>query len=143
MITPGRKRGASASLFERIENGSVSHSRAMQIENLQLSIKRNLRSILNSRPGSSQSTLNLGVIDLNDATASTADFRRTIEEAIKQCIEDYEPRIKQAEVHAVSSDGYNPMDLSFHIVAHIDFNGLRDVVEFNMQLDNQNHYNLD
>ncbi|MGB7803743.1 type VI secretion system baseplate subunit TssE [Buttiauxella sp.] len=143
MITPGRKREASASLFERIENGSSGHSRSMQIENLQLSIKRNLRSILNSRPGSSQSTLQLGVIDLNDATASTADFRKTVEEAIKKCIEDYEPRIKQADVHAVSSDGYNPLDLNFHIVAHLDFNGRKDVVEFNMQLDNQHHYQLD
>lgn len=143
MLIPGRKRNASASLFERIEGESMSYSRSTQVESLQVSIKNNLRNILNTRPGSSQSTLNLGVIDLNDATASSADFRHTIEDAIKNCIEHFEPRVKNAEVQAVNSDGYNPMDLNFHIVAHIDFNGLRDVVEFNMQLDNHYHYKVD
>lgn len=143
MATPGRKRGTSASLFERIEGESASYSRSSQIESLQISIKRNLRNILNTRPGSSQSTLQLGVIDLNDATASSADFRKTIENAIQHCIEHFEPRVKHADVEAVSSDGYNPMDLNFHIVAYIDFNGLRDVVEFNMQLDNHHHYKVD
>lgn len=143
MTTPGRKRNASASLFERIDGASTNYSRSMQIESLQVSIKRNLRNILNTRPGSSQSTLQLGVVDLNDATASSADFRKTIENAIQHCIEDFEPRVTHAEVQAVSNDGYNPMDLNFHIVAHIDFNGLRDVVEFNMQLDNHHHYKVD
>lgn len=143
MNTPGRKRDVSASLFERIGGESSGFSRAMQIERLQMSIKRNLRNILNARPGSCQSTAELGVIDLNDATATSADFRKTVEHAIEECIEHYEPRVKKAQVQAVNNDGYNPMDLNFHIVAHIDFNGLRDVVEFNMQLDNYHHYQLD
>lgn len=142
-MMPGRKKGVSASLFERIGGETSGFSHSVQVERLQKSIKRNLRNILNARPGSCQSTLGLGVIDLNDATATSADFRKTVEEAIQKCIERYEPRVRKAEVKAVNNDGYNPMDLNFHIVAFVDFNGLRNVVEFNMQLDNHHHYQLD
>ncbi|THD47851.1 type VI secretion system baseplate subunit TssE [Enterobacteriaceae bacterium ML5] len=142
-MMPGRKRDVSASLFERIEGENAVFSHSVQIERLQKSIKRNLRNILNARPGSCQSTLELGVIDLNDATATSADFRKTVENAIQECIEHFEPRVKKAVVQAVNNDGYNPMDLNFHIVAHVEFNGLRNVVEFNMQLDNHHHYLLD
>ncbi|WP_104924326.1 type VI secretion system baseplate subunit TssE [Rahnella sikkimica] len=143
MMMPGRKKDISASLFERIGGETSGFSHSVQVESLQKSIKRNLRNILNARPGSCQSSLELGVIDLNDATATSADFRKTVEQAIQECIEHYEPRVRKAEVQALNNEGYNPMDLNFHIVAHVDFNGLRSVVEFNMQLDNHHHYQLD
>lgn len=142
-MMPGRKRDVSASLFERIGGETSVFSHSVQVEHLQKSIKRNLRNILNARPGSCQSTSDLGVIDLNDATATSADFCKTVEAAIQECIEHFEPRVMKAEVQAVNNDGYKPLDLNFHIIAHVDLNGIRDVVEFNMQLDNHHHSLLD
>jgi len=135
------ERGSSASLFERIQRKGLrpsSHSRMQELLN---SIKQHLNEVLNSRPGGSQSAVELGVIDLNDATAATSDFRKSIELAIKECIERYEPRITAVSVQYLVDDG-DPLLLSFHISAHINFDNIGDVVEFNIQLDNNRRYCL-
>ncbi|CAM4150989.1 type VI secretion system baseplate subunit TssE [Serratia silvae] len=135
------ERGSSASLFERIQGkgfGPSSHSR---VQELLISIKQHLNEVLNSRPGACQSAADLGVIDLNDATATTSDFRKNIEQAIKECIERYEPRISQVAVQSLVDQG-DPLLLSFHISAHVDFDNIGDVVEFNIQLDSNRRYCL-
>ncbi|VXC73428.1 Lysozyme [Enterobacterales bacterium 8AC] len=135
------ERGSSASLFERIQGkgpGPSSHSRVQELLN---SIKQHLNEVLNSRPGSSQSAIGLGVIDLNDATATTSDFRKSIELAIKDCIERYEPRITAVTVQSLVNHG-DPLLLNFHISAHVNFDNIGDVVEFNIQLDNNRRYCL-
>ncbi|TQI80051.1 type VI secretion system protein [Serratia fonticola] len=135
------ERGSSASLFERIQGkggGPSSHSR---VQELLLSIKQHLNEVLNSRPGACQSAVELGVIDLNDATATTSDFRKSIEEAIQVCIERYEPRISAVTVQSLVDQG-DPLLLSFHISAHVDFDNIGDVVEFNIHLDNNRRYSL-
>jgi len=135
------ERGSSASLFERIQRKGLrpsSHSRMQELLN---SIKQHLNEVLNSRPGGSQSAVELGVIDLNDATVATSDFRKSIELAIKECIERYEPRITAVSVQYLVDDG-DPLLLSFHISAHINFDNIGDVVEFNIQLDNNRRYCL-
>lgn len=135
------ERGSSASLFERIQGkggGPSSHSR---VQELLLSIKQHLNEVLNSRPGACQSAVELGVIDLNDATATTSDFRKSIEEAIRVCIERYEPRISAVTVQSLVDQG-DPLLLSFHISAHVDFDNIGDVVEFNIHLDNNRRYSL-
>ena len=100
-----------------------------------------MNEVLNSRPGACQSTAGLGVIDLNDATATTSDFRKSIEQAIKECIERYEPRISEVAVQSLVDQG-DPLLLSFHISAQVDFDNIGDVVEFNIQLDSNRRYCL-
>lgn len=131
-------RGSSASLFERIqgEGRPSSHSR---ISGLIRSIQQHLHEVLNSRPGGCQSAISLGVVDFNDATATTSDFRTSIERAIKECIEGFEPRISAVTVESLISEA-DPLLLSFHISACVDFDNIGDVVEFNIQLDNNRRY---
>ncbi|MCE1736349.1 type VI secretion system baseplate subunit TssE, partial [Enterobacter hormaechei] len=64
-------RGSSASLFERIQGKSYGSSRQSRMRALLESIKKHLNEVLNSRPGACQSAVDLGVIDLNDATATS------------------------------------------------------------------------
>ncbi len=103
------------------------------------SIQKHLNEVLNSRPGACQSAVDLGVIDLNDATATSSDFRKSIEKAIKDCIENYEPRISAVTVQSLLNHG-DPLQLSFHISARVNFDDMGDVVEFNIQLDNNRRY---
>lgn len=136
------KRDRSASLFERMKKQDGSYTRRTQTADLLNSIKKNLNHVLNTHPGSSQSVPLLGVIDLNDATATAADFRQAIEGAVKNCIIHYEPRITQIAVSAGRSDEQNPLTLSFHIEAQVSFDDIEDAIEFNIHLDNQQHYRL-
>lgn len=135
------ERGSSASLFERIQGKGSRPSSRIRIEELLNSIKQHLNEVLNSRPGASQSAVELGVIDLNDATATTSDFRKSIEQAIKDCIENYEPRVSAVTVESLVSDS-DPLLLTFHISALVNFDNIGDVIEFNIQLDNNRRYCL-
>lgn len=132
-------RGSSASLFDRIQGKGASSSSDGRLRELLNSIQKHLNEVLNSRPGACQSAVDLGVIDLNDATATSSDFRKSIEKAIKDCIENYEPRISAVTVQSLLNHG-DPLQLSFHISAHVNFDDMGDVVEFNIQLDNNRRY---
>lgn len=136
------RRDRSASLFERIQEREPEGARSSPAGDLLASIKRNLNQVLNTHPGNSQSSPELGVIDLNDATASAADFHKAIEEAIRHCIIDCEPRISQVEVSACESDDWDPLTLSFHILAQVDFDDRDYAIEFNIHLDNHQRYYL-
>ncbi|AHG19555.1 lysozyme [Chania multitudinisentens RB-25] len=135
------ERGSSASLFERIQGKGSGPSSRTRVQELLNSIKQHLNEVLNSRPGACQSAVGLGVIDLNDATATTSDFRKNIEQAIKGCIENYEPRISAVTVQSLINHS-DPLLLSFHISAYVNFDNIGDVVEFNIQLDNNRRYCL-
>lgn len=132
-------RVSSASLFDRIQGKNQYSSPHNRLQELLNSIRQHLHEVLNSRPGGCKSAVGLGVVDLNDATATTADFRKSIELAIKACIEDYEPRISHVIVRSLIDDS-DPLLLSFHISACIDFDNIDDVVEFNIQLDSNRRY---
>lgn len=133
------QRGSSASLFERIQGKGSLLTSPSRVQALLNSIKQHLNEVLNSRPGSSPSAVELGVIDLNDATATTSDFRKSIEQAIKECLEHYEPRISDVEVRSLIDDG-DALLLSFHISACVKFDSMDDVVEFNIHLDGNRRY---
>lgn len=132
-------RDSSASLFARIQGKGRRASPGHRIQELVDSIKEHLREVLNSRPGGCQSSVELGVVDLNDATATSSDFRKSIELAIKECIEHYEPRISGVAVQSII-DHDDPLLLSFHISASVEFDNIEDVVEFNIQLDGNRRY---
>lgn len=133
----------SASLFTRIQQQNQVYTRRARTAALLASIKQNLRHVLNARPGSCLSAPLLGVSDLNDATSTAADFRQALECAIRDCIFNYEPRITEVFVNAEQHEAHDPLTLYFRIQAKINFDEIDDVVEFNIHLDNQQHYHLE
>ncbi|WP_127959560.1 type VI secretion system baseplate subunit TssE [Serratia microhaemolytica] len=135
------RRGSSASLFERIQEKERRSSPDSRVQELLISVKRHLNKVLNTRPGACESTVDLGVTDFNDATATTTDFRKSIEEAIKLCIEEYEPRVADVTVESIL-DNDDPLLLGFRINAYINFGDEGELVEFNIHLDNNRRYYL-
>lgn len=60
--------------------------------------------------------------------------------AIKNSILRYEPRISDVVVSAAEEEMHAPLELGFHIVAYIDFSDRQDVLEFDILLDNHQHW---
>ncbi|MCS2610820.1 type VI secretion system baseplate subunit TssE [Halomonas dongshanensis] len=78
------------------------------------SIKRHLVDLLNSHPGNSACAPELGLLDFNDATIGVLDLKLNIQNAIRQCIERFEPRVQRAEVEPLPNDG-DPLQLRFQV----------------------------
>ncbi|MFG1175230.1 type VI secretion system baseplate subunit TssE [Erwiniaceae bacterium CAU 1747] len=133
------ERGSSASLFERIQTKEPVRYSHNRVRELIRSVRQHLNNVLNSRPGACQSAVALGIVDLNDATASTADFRKSIEKSIQECIENYEPRIAKVTVESIINDA-DPLSLSFYIKAVINLDTIEDAVAFTIYLDNSRRY---
>lgn len=135
------KKDQQQSLFDRIY--TESNIDDYQISNSRIdSIKLNLSKILNCRPGSSQSTKNIGVVDLNDATMGTSEIKANICRAIKNCIEQYEPRIIQVKVTALAND-IDLLTMEFDIQAVIKDALGTDNIEFKIHYDNKQRYILE
>ncbi|EFV40412.1 hypothetical protein M988_1009 [Hafnia paralvei ATCC 29927] len=138
-LTPWRRTRA-CSLFGRIDE-EVSAKPFDKTSDLLVSLKQNLNAVLNSRPGCCQSSPTLGVIDFNDATGTSVDISASVCLAIQQCIENFDPRIKSVDVATFNNEN-DPLTLFFQVKAHIHFEDIDSVVNFNIQLDDNSRYQL-
>ncbi|QIP57026.1 type VI secretion system baseplate subunit TssE [Hafnia alvei] len=138
-LTPWQRTRA-CSLFGRIDEGASIGS-LDKSSDLLTSLKQNLNDVLNSRPGCCQSSPELGVVDFNDATGSSVDISASVCKAIQQCIENFDPRIKSVDVATFNKDS-DPLTLFFRVKAHIQFEDIDSVVNFNIQLDDSSRYQL-
>ena len=107
-------------LFERL---SAPHQPDLRKETDELmevveSIKRHLVELLNSHPGNSPSAPELGLLDFNDAAIGALDLERNIQQAIRLCIERYEPRVKHVDVESLSNRG-DSLQLRFQVHATV------------------------
>jgi len=138
-VIPERERPAG-SLFERLENPPARNWRGgNNIEAFRQSIRLSLRNILNTRSGSCRGTPELGI----EEPEGSDNYRSAMSRAIVQCIERYEPRISHAEVRAALSQAASPQEIIFHITAWVTFNGIDDVLEFDMAPHGNQHYRVD
>lgn len=135
------RRSRSASLFERIEESKTIRS-SDDTNDLVDSLKRNLQAILNTRSGNAQSCPELGIIDFNDATGSSVEVYSAICRAIKRCIEDYEPRIRRAEIIAQPNEA-DPLTLYFLVRSYVSFEERESIINFNLRIDGNHKYKLE
>ena len=128
MIT---ERESGSSLFERISEAVNPPPRQRPKAALLHSVRNNLCNILNTRSGSCYESL------------ASQNLRVATARIIRTCILRYEPRIADIAVTSGAQDEYAPFELCFHIVAYMDFHGSRDVLEFNILLDNHQHWSVE
>ncbi len=118
VVWDSKLRTARGSLFERLiadeEEIAPPHG-ADLIEAKVNSIKRHLVKLLNARAGASAATPDLGLVDFNLSSVETNDLTQHIAASIRQCIEEYEPRVKVRSVQFVS-DPDRPLNLLFRII---------------------------
>lgn len=140
MIT---ERESGSSLFERIREAAITPSQQRTKAALLRSVRETLRNVLNTRSGSCYGSPELGIDDFNDQSPDSMNIRDWMVQAIRECILGYEPRISDVSVAAVAEDASMPLELRFHIVATIDFSNSRDVLEFDILLDNHRHWRVE
>nr|WP_237730076.1 type VI secretion system baseplate subunit TssE [Lelliottia aquatilis] len=140
MIT---ERESGSSLFERIREAAITPSQQRSKAALLRSVRETLRNVLNTRSGSCYGSPELGIDDFNDQSPDSMNIRDWMVQAIRECILGYEPRISDVSVAAVAEDASMPLELRFHIVATIDFSNSRDVLEFDILLDNHRQWRVE
>ncbi|RLK51713.1 type VI secretion system protein [Alkalispirillum mobile] len=106
-------------LFERLGVPCAPTERPADTEWVVDSIKSHLLELLNSHPGHCASTPGLGLVDFNDASIGALDLRLNIRQAIQDCIECYEPRIRRVSVEVLEPAG-EPTRLWFRVHALVD-----------------------
>ncbi|MGX5029348.1 type VI secretion system baseplate subunit TssE [Enterobacter asburiae] len=134
------ERESGNSLFERIREAAKPPSRQRPKAALLHSVRDNLRNILNTRSGSCYGSPELGIADFNDRSPDRQNIREWMVQAIQNCILRYEPRISDVAVTAATEDSHAPLELRFHIMAYLDFSDRQDVLEFDILLDNHQHW---
>lgn len=135
------EREAGSSLFERIREAVNPPLRQHPKAALMRSVRNTLRNVLNTRSESCYGSPELGIDDFNDQSSGSLNIRDWMVKAIRECILGYEPRISDVAVAAVADDAC--LELRYHIVATIDFSNSRDVLEFDILLDNHQHWRVE
>ncbi|WP_298775435.1 type VI secretion system baseplate subunit TssE [uncultured Shewanella sp.] len=142
MFDTEEKRLGGRSFFERLipdaPRVSVDHS---SVDETMDSIKRSITRVLNARIGESQSCPEYGLLDFNDTSLSSFDLGLQIRLSIKQCIEQFEPRIKNVEV-SVFNDENNPMNLTFNILGTLVVANMDEKIQIELFLDNNRKYRV-
>ena len=140
-MTAEREHGGS--LFERIsEAAKLSSSLSPKMTLLQ-SVMLNLQNILNTRSGSCNGSPELGLPDLNNDSLASMNMQGITSRMIRDCILRYEPRISDATITARVRDENAPLALRFHILASVNFSNHQDVLEFDILLDNHQHWRVE
>ncbi|GAB2655888.1 type VI secretion system baseplate subunit TssE [Vibrio panuliri] len=129
--------------LERLEADAkhMSVTQGPEPSDVMRSIKLNVSKILNTRIGGAQSSPDLGLIDFNDATLDTLDLSVRIKLAIRNCLHNFEPRLKNVEVSS-QTDSYSPLSLQFKITAQINSEAIHDRVQFSLLLDQNRKYRV-
>ena len=100
------------------------------------SIRRHLELLLNCRLDSCRSAPELGICDFNATHLAAHDLHEQIADAIRGCLQRYEPRMQQTRVtHSVNTE--DPLQLAFHIAGEIRIQkkGMSQATSFTLLVD--------
>jgi type VI secretion system protein len=122
------------------EDSTVSVHRT-DSEALLTSVKSNLRRLLNTRRGSANSDIEMGLADFNDAQLASRNMMSNICFEIERVISKYEYRLKDITVLPLM-DNVSPLKLHFKIHATLPFSDRKEAVEFDLLIEKGSSYKL-
>jgi type VI secretion system protein len=126
------------SLFERLQDpdSSSEYKLKINVNKAADSVLTHLRHMLNTRQGSSPALPDFGLPDFNDLAVTFPDAIFELRRVIKQCLEQYEPRLSRVRVDYVK-DEENPLNLRYEITAQMNLGEENTNVWFETTLDSQ------
>lgn len=135
-----RSRLLSSRLFERLATPQQPAPLQEEVRLVEVveSIKRHLVELLNSHPGNSACAPDLGLLDFNDATIGVLDLELNIQQAIRQCIERFEPRVMRVDVESLPNSG-DPLQLRFQVHATVVLGKERALTTIDLLLNNKRY----
>ncbi len=93
------------------------------------SILEHLQRILNTRQGNVPIAEDFGLPDLTDLQQDYPDSLRGFERAIRQTIQNYEPRLRAVRVRFIPNEE-DPLSLRFQIVGRLANEEMKDTLHF-------------
>ncbi len=81
-------------------------------------IARHLSALLNSGQGESITSPDYGVVDFSDLVHEFPNAIPVLQQAIRNCITSFEPRLRNVSVRHIPDDS-DPLTLNFEIVARL------------------------
>ena len=115
-------------LFEKLSDPDPGPA-YRRVRQLNDSVLKNLRRILNTRHGNSPALPDYGVIDLSTILHNYPESIQDMGDSIRRCIESYEPRLRGVMV-LYEKDEDDVLSLRFRISAQIVMPGARQMVNF-------------
>lgn len=133
------------SLWDRLcVNEELPASHAAAVRYLKESIRRDLEDLLNTRRPPAReldgydlakgSVINYGLEDLSSFYPSSGSSAQDIQQAVRRCIAEYEPRLVGVSVAVESSDP-GRHEIRLHIEAMLPIHPGAETVSFNTTLD--------
>jgi type VI secretion system protein ImpF len=144
-VTPTRNTVITQSVWDRLrENEEIPASHTAAVRILKESIRRDLEDLLNTRRPlarelegydlARRSVINYGLEDLSSFYPSSGSSAQDIEQAVRRCLAEYEPRLLGVSVVAENS---NPgrLEIRLHIEATLPIHPSAETVSFDTMLD--------
>lgn len=130
-------------LFERLRHPEQAANRTLEEDTgAQLrSIMRNLTRILNTRTGQAPAQLDYGIASPSEVAQGYPESLATMQKTIRQCIERYEPRLRDVQVMQIESDDHK-LAVRFQISARLATSKHGTQVSFDTLMDPAGHVDL-
>ncbi|WP_437669450.1 type VI secretion system baseplate subunit TssE [Sorangium sp. So ce131] len=116
---------AGASLLARILHAADPHSTERHTNrdhDLESAILAHLGHMLNTRQGSSLTCPDYGLMEVSEVLHEFPEAIGLVQRSLKNCIQTYEPRLKNVQVRHMRSDAaMQSMVLEFEITAQVQF----------------------
>lgn len=130
----------AASLLTRIAHAANPHSlerHTWKDQDLEQAVISHLSQMLNTRQGSSLTCPDYGLIEVSEMLHDFPDAIGIVQRAIKNSIQQYEPRLKNVQVRHIKNETMGAMLLEFEITGQIHFpDGRRSGLRFSTSVDN-------
>ncbi len=86
---------------------------------LETNVVQHIDRILNTRQGSALTCPDYGLVEVSEVLYDFPDAIGIVQRSLKNCIQTYEPRLKNVQVRPIKSDVANNMKLEFEITAQL------------------------
>ncbi len=129
----------AASLLTRLEHAADPHSTeryTWRDSDLESAVTGHLAQMLNTRQGSSLTCPDYGLIEVSEVLYDFPDAVGIMQRAIKNSIQQYEPRLKNVQVRHLKNEVAQEMVLQFEITAQLHLpDGRRQSLRFSTSVD--------
>jgi len=129
----------AASLLTRIAHAANPHSlerHTWKDQDLEQAVISHLSRMLNTRQGSSLTCPDYGLIEVSEMLHDFPDAVGIVQRAIKNSIQQYEPRLKNVQVRHIKNEVLGTMYLEFEITGQLHYpDGRRSGLRFSTSVD--------
>jgi type VI secretion system protein len=136
----------SASLLTRIAHAADPHATeryTWKDNDLESAVTTHLIRMLNTRQGSSLTCPDYGLIEVSEVLHDFPDAIGLMQRAIKNSIQQYEPRLKNVQVRHMKNEMTHNMLLEFEITAQLQHpDGRRQALRFSTAVDQSGNVKL-